>query len=424
MVRNSAAGLVFALVFLCVVAPAPADLVLQGPEIQVHLNTVHTQLAPDVAPQGGGGFVVGWMHIRQDGGENRDLLFRRFDADGLPLTAEIQGPIVSDRFSSTLYAVESDAAGDFIAAFATQILCCNFFTIPIYERFDADGFSKGTSQNIGLSGGESNFFSSLAVAADGSALIGWGAGLEAPSADQGAYLLFVDSTGMEVPPEGTQLNNKISRPHLAAAPGGGFLMDLLGEAFWLAADGTATGPGTPLDLATTGGLIDIEVMVLPSGVGLFVWSVWDVPADTSEFFARRIGTDGTLIGPIVPLLDVPIPGSVRVDATVLPNGEFVVVWDQAAVSGGPGNIFARQFLANGVPLSPATLVNPSDFGDEREPRVAAAGGDGIVVVWENTDGQDGDEGGIYAQRLSNAPPPIFVDGFESGDTTAWSATTP
>jgi hypothetical protein len=54
------------------------------------------------------------------------------------------------------------------------------------------------------------------------------------------------------------------------------------------------------------------------------------------------------------------------------------------------------------------------------PAVAADGAGNFVVVWESYT-QDGSSDGIFgAQRLE----PLFSDGFESGTTSAWSATVP
>lgn len=405
---------------LLVAGSGSADVILEGPEIQLHVDTSHAQATPRVASQGAGTFVVGWVNVRMDGGQNRDIFVRKFDANGLPLTGEIPATVISDRGTSFLHSLESDAAGDFIIAFTDQLTCCDFPALAFYKRFDADGFPKENSRPLREGGLPDTFITSLAVASDGSALLGWGFTFESGPA---AYSRFVDAAGIEDPAD-TLLAMAETGPIFAAVPGGGFLRYLLGEATWLAADGTITGPTTPITFGGTGSVGSLRVEVLASGNGLFVWSVWDTGADTSEIFGRRLAPDGTFLGPEFPLLDAPIPWFTRVDADVLPNGDFVVVWDQAAVSGGPKNIYARQFQADGTPLSDATLVNPSDFGDEQRPHVAATGGEGVVVVWENWDGQDGDEMGVYGQRLRLTLTPLFADGFESGDTTAWTASTP
>ena len=50
--------------------------------------------------------------------------------------------------------------------------------------------------------------------------------------------------------------------------------------------------------------------------------------------------------------------------------------------------------------------------------------DGYLVVWQgdgNVGGLVDDEFEVFGQRLANV---LFYDGFESGDTTEWSASVP
>jgi len=62
--------------------------------------------------------------------------------------------------------------------------------------------------------------------------------------------------------------------------------------------------------------------------------------------------------------------------------------------------------------------------DQYLPAVATDARETFVVVWDSIGGSadtDNDGSSIQGQRYST---PIFADGFESGDTSAWSSTTP
>ena len=53
--------------------------------------------------------------------------------------------------------------------------------------------------------------------------------------------------------------------------------------------------------------------------------------------------------------------------------------------------------------------------------------DELLVVWTGDDDVDGlvdEESEIFGQRLTGDPTLLFLDGFESGGTSAWSATVP
>jgi hypothetical protein len=418
---RSVAGAVAGLVLTAL--PASADLVLEGPEIQLHVTTVHDQLDPKVVANGpGGGFLAAWVHVRGDGGELRDIFFRRFDADGMPLTGEIPGTVVSDRQSSSIVTMEANASGQFVIVITTQVTCCDFPNIAAYRRFDATGTVEEASGSLRAASLTDTGVASAAIAADGSALFGWYHPILSGAMNRGDYLTSLDSAGTQGPND--KLTSMEVGAFVAPVPGGGYFLLLGREAGWLDADGTPTGPLTPVPLTVDGFVTDLRVFVQPSGVALIVWGVWDVVADMSRLFARRVAQDGSLIGPEVPLLETPETWFINADAAMLPNGQFVVTWDAAQVNGGTKDIYVRQFRADGFPLSPVELVNRSNAGNEREPNIAALSTDSVVVVWENVDGQDGDEGGVYGQRLRVLPTPFFADGFESGDTGAWSFTRP
>jgi hypothetical protein len=102
----------------------------------------------------------------------------------------------------------------------------------------------------------------------------------------------------------------------------------------------------------------------------------------------------------------------------------VVVW-QSYGSGGDdssaASIQLQRFASNQTMLGGELQVNGYTTGTQGQPSVAAAG-DGFVVVWEGY-AENEDILGIRG-RLLEVPDPIFSDGYESGNTSAWSASVP
>ena len=78
-------------------------------------------------------------------------------------------------------------------------------------------------------------------------------------------------------------------------------------------------------------------------------------------------------------------------------GNFVIVWASTQEAQAGADIFARRFDANGNALGDEFRVNSYTTGTQRFPDVAM-NADGFIVVWAS-DGQDGDQGGVYAQRF-------------------------
>ena len=86
------------------------------------------------------------------------------------------------------------------------------------------------------------------------------------------------------------------------------------------------------------------------------------------------------------------------------DGDFVVVWESFGQE-GPGNssagIHARRFSATGVPLGEEFQVNTFTASAQREPSVAMDADGDFVVAWQSND-QDGEGYGVYAQRFDAA----------------------
>ncbi|MCB1036428.1 MAG: hypothetical protein KDD47_21560 [Acidobacteria bacterium] len=401
---------------------AAADLLLEGPEFQVNSSTQLRQFRPDVADLPGGGFLVAWAHEQ---GANYRFHIRYFDSSGTPTTGELLGAF-TDRFEYIDGPViDTDAGGASVLAYDTNPLLTDLDPRVVYCRLDASGIQLNCSVPSGTD--DAHLLSGLAVAADGSFVVSWYNAGNLPEGE-GVFWRFVDSNGVE--------SDRLVRwdptrgaPDVTAVPGGGFYLayGLNGvvDLQRLAVDGTPLGPVVTLNEVADPRVCTLRVRAQP-GAALLTWGLPRTGTTLDQLMGQRLGGSDQPLGPPFPLNLLPL--SQRdyhsYDLEVLPSGEFVVVWARASSTGGPGNIYARHFRPDGVPFSGEVLVNPSDFGDEQRPRIAVTGADTLVVVWENLDGQDGDEEGVFAQRVRVVRPQLFGDDFESGDTSSWTATLP
>lgn len=84
--------------------------------------------------------------------------------------------------------------------------------------------------------------------------------------------------------------------------------------------------------------------------------------------------------------------------TRLTNGNFVVTWDIHSRGRIQSEVMARLFHRSGHPLRAAFFVNSYRKGHQIRPQVATLENGGFVITWQSN-GQDGDGGGIYLQRF-------------------------
>ena len=110
----------------------------------------------------------------------------------------------------------------------------------------------------------------------------------------------------------------------------------------------------------------------------------------------------------------------------LADGGFVVTWQSRDFGGTEYDIFAQRYNASGNALGNEFLVNSYLTGFQTNSAVTALDNGGFIVTWQS-DGQDGSEEGIYAQRYGNNGFPIGeefkVNTFTSKNQGAPSITT-
>ena len=83
------------------------------------------------------------------------------------------------------------------------------------------------------------------------------------------------------------------------------------------------------------------------------------------------------------------------------DGDYVVTWESEGQDGDQGGIFAQRFSRDGTPVGDEFRVNTTTAGDQSEPAVAMAPDGRFVIAWEMYDG-----GGAFARRYDAAGNPL------------------
>jgi len=125
-----------------------------------------------------------------------------------------------------------------------------------------------------------------------------------------------------------------------------------------------------------------DATFLPSGDIVFVWESYEGEAEFYDVVQRRFDTDG-----------VPRGGEARVNQSegvaqfapaVTPVGTgYLVVWtDWFYTVGFDGAIVGRRFLADGTPTGPELVISPAEPVTDRDEASIASDGDGsLVLLW-------------------------------------------
>ena len=250
-------------------------------------------------------------------------------------------------------------------------------------------------------------------------------------------------------------------------------------------DGSAIGEEFAISELTLKSQDETNIAVSSNGDFVVVWRAnGSIGADPDwSVQARRMASDGTPLGGHFQVNTLTSGVQTSPDVALENDGDFLVVW-QSAISNGDDSIAdsiqARSYTSNGQTTEGEFQVNDGTFASQTAPSMEAAGGNTFLVVWETLtdENQDVDQGiagrilrwdgtfiseetqinsfttsGQLMPALTVSPSgasffatwfnstgispgdddhfsvvvgrfgiiDIFSDGFESGDTTAWSS---
>jgi hypothetical protein len=95
----------------------------------------------------------------------------------------------------------------------------------------------------------------------------------------------------------------------------------------------------------------------------------------------------------------------RSAVTIDGEGDFVVVWQSTGQDGDGAGIFGRRVSSAGVAQAVEFQVNVRTAGAQSVPFIGADAAGDFVVVWRSQ-GQDGDDTGVFARRFDAAGTPL------------------
>src|SRR5262249_38325766 len=84
--------------------------------------------------------------------------------------------------------------------------------------------------------------------------------------------------------------------------------------------------------------------------------------------------------------------------SALDDGGFVVTWSSFSQDGSGKGVYAQRYAADGSAQGTEFRVNTFTAGHQDPPVVCTLADGGFVIAWQS-DGQDGSNEGVYAQRF-------------------------
>jgi hypothetical protein len=171
------------------------------------------------------------------------------------------------------------------------------------------------------------------------------------------------------------------------------------------AAGDAQGPEFRVNSYTTGyqggGQAGSAVASAADGAVTVVWSS-SLPSGLSDgIYGRRYDSAGNALAPEFRVNSY-APVSMRYPSVAgMPDGRFVVVWQNFGQDGSDQGIFGQRYDSTGNPAGGEFRVNSYTTNSQASPWVASADDGRFVVVWQSF-GQDGSFNGVFGQRYDTA----------------------
>ncbi len=404
-------------VFLAFAAKSPAQTPAGG-EFRVSTYTAGDQSLARVAMEPDGDFVVVWRSYAQDGSSS-GIFGQRFAASGAPRGNEFRINTYTTG-TQTLPSVAVGSAGDFIVVWGSD-QDGSVGSIQ-GQRFDTAGSPLGAEFLVNTFTSGYQYGAHVGRAADGRFVVSWTGPND--GSQFGIAARRFDASGNPVGDEfvvNTFTNGYQAWGDLAVESDGSFVAvwqdsnnnrDGSGSAIFgqrFDAAGNRSGIEFQVNTYTTGNQRLPSVGASPQGDFVVAWSS-PGDGDSAGLFARRFDGEGNPVGNDFVVNSYTAGqqygtfGLVAHDA----RGNFVITW--VGPDGSSYGSFAQRFSASGARRGAEFRVNTQTANAQTGSAAASDRAGNLIVTW-SSDGQDGEFGGVYAQRYGSLRPGgLAVDG--------------
>ncbi len=379
---------------------APGDPI--GPVFQVHTTTAYGQTQPAVAMDADGDFVVVWRGWNP-ANENVALFGQRFDPAGVAQGVEFQvSPFTTHSQHEAAIAMAAD--GDFVVVWEAS----DGPTRAVFaRRFDAAGSAQGPEFQVNTFANGYQGAPDIAMDTDGDFVVVWQSRYQDSPAgfDEGVYAQRYSAAGLPQGPEfrvSTYTTGQQEEPAVAMDDDGNFVVawdgtgNSGGGVYAQRFDAAGVAQGTEFLVDSPG----FSPAVAMDADGDFVVAWYD----STGIHAQRYDAAGLAQGPEF-LVDSSVWNpTLAMDA----DGGFIVAWEGCVNDSICANcdLLAQRYRATGEPKGGDILIDNSSAdlptNNALHHGAVAMDADGDFVAAWQSQGQDGDGWGIFAQRFQGA----------------------
>lgn len=410
-----------------------------GDDFQINSTTTGDQGASQLAADPDGGFVVVWQSSPGDG-DNYGINGQWFEADGLPLGGEF---VVNSYTTGAQRnpSVVFRSGGEALVTWEGQ---GGGHSFGIWGRTINSSGPVGTDFKVHTETQGRNFSPQTIVQPNSDFIVVWSQSEAVTIANRNIVGTRFQSNGSAIGEEfaiSTVTLTSQDQPNVAVHHDGAFVVtwrangsigddpDWSVQARRVASDGTPLGSHFQVNTLTSGAQTNPDIALENDGDFLVVWQSSVSSGDDSiaeSIQGRFYNSNGTAVGSEFQVNSGTFASQTSpvIEATAATT--FLVMWDTLTDTDddlGDHAIAGRALRGDGTFLSEETQINSYTTGGQQAPQLAVSPSDSsFFATWVGFTGNspgDDDQFGVVVGRLGLVD--IFRDGFESGDTTAWSS---
>ncbi len=350
-----------------------------GGELQVNFYTTSQQISPSVAMAPDGDFAVVWVSYGSSGTDTSEssIQGQRYASSGSVAGGEFQVNVFTDEYQLAP-SVAMAADGDFVVVWSSEGSGgSDMSTYSIQgRRYASDGSLVGGEFQVNTytTGGQE--FPSVAMDVDGDFVVVW----ESPGAGP------ADPVGSSI----------------------------RGRRF--ASNGSTLGTEFQVNTASLGDQKSPTVAIDAAGDFVVVWSS-DLSNGTDasgrSIQGQRYASDGSAVGGEFQVNTYTTGDQSSPSVAMAADGDFAVVWDSSESSGPDtdSSIQGQRYASDGATIGDEFQVNTYTTGLQARPSVALQAGIGFVVVWQGYGSSGTDTSLRSIQKSDAAPVPVELMSF-------------
>lgn len=392
-------------------------LSLSSGEFRVNSTTANSQNLPTITTLADGGFVVSWRSNDQDG-SGQNVYAQRYDAYGQAAGAEFRvNSTVADNQDGTNTTALAD--GGFVVTW-TSYGQDPGGSVGIYaQRYEANGKAFGAEFRVNTTTDNGQYGSDIAALTDGGFVVTWTSyGQDGSSA--GIFAQRYDANGNAVGVEfmvNTATTSAQQYSTIATLADGGFLVSWTSYgqdpdsspgiyAKRYNSSGSPVGVEFRVNTHTSGDQIGSTIAALADGGFVVGWTAYDQdPAGDAGVYAQRFDAGGNTAGGEFRVNTTTASTQTYLTIAALADGGYVMGWMSDGQDGSNGGIYAQRYDAVGNTVGGEFRVNTTTLDNQIEPTIASMADGGFMVSW-SSNVQDGSQFGIYAQRYDAHGDPV------------------